>query len=356
MTSAAESAGAPAASGEPTRRGAPGAIERGAFDRRSPLLAGSPDAAGAAHSAVEGSVPPPRAWLVAGAGGMLGTALQRVIAESGDTLCAPGEGEFDITDPVAVRRRVAEFAEKLAPAQRGVLVNAAAFTNVEAAEDPANEELAYLVNAQGPAILARAARDADVAFVHVSTDFVFDGRKDGAYAEDDDTNPLSVYGASKLLGELAVVQELPEALVVRTAWVFGSGGANFPLKIISAARDARREARALKVVTDEVGSPTYTVDLARGMRGLVEAGARGLFHLAGSGSCSRFELAQETLSLAGLGDVGLEPVPSSAFPSKAARPANSVLDCAKAAALGVEMPDWRDALARFLGEVGELAG
>jgi len=290
-----------------------------------------------------------RAYLIAGAGGMLGTALQRVLAERGAVFSAPPEREFDITDPVAVRHRLADFAASLGADSAGVLVNAAAYTNVEAAEE--HEDLAYLVNSHGPALLGRSARENGLGFVHVSTDFVFDGRKAGAYTEDDETNPLSVYGASKLAGELAVEQEYPGAIIGRTAWVFGPGGANFPVKIAAAARTRP----TLSVVTDEVGSPTYTLDLAAGLLGLVEAGAAGLHHLAGSGSCSRFELATRTLELAGLGGVAVEPVTSDAFPTKAERPLNSVLDCSKAAALGVDMPAWEDALVRFAAS-GGLAG
>jgi dTDP-4-dehydrorhamnose reductase len=287
-------------------------------------------------------------YLIAGAGGMLGTALQRVLAERGAAFSAPGEGEFDITDPVAVRHRLTEFVATLAPGTRGVLLNAAAYTNVEAAEE--NAELAYLVNSHGPALLAREARAQGLAFAHVSTDFVFDGRKQGAYTETDDTNPLSVYGASKLAGEIAVELENPDAVIARTAWVFGPGGVNFPVKIVAAARTRP----SLSVVTDEVGSPTYTLDLAAGLLGLIDAEASGLFHLAGAGSCSRYELAQATLKLAGLGTVTLEPVTSDAFPMKAARPLNSVLNCSKAAALGVTMPEWSNALARFVAS-GALA-
>jgi dTDP-4-dehydrorhamnose reductase len=283
----------------------------------------------------------PSAYLIAGAGGMLGTALQQVLTERGAVFSAPSEAEFDITDPVAVRHRLTQFSASLGPDTRGVLLNAAAYTNVEAAED--NDEVAYLVNSHGPALLARAAREQGMVFAHVSTDFVFDGRKQGAYTEADDTNPLSVYGASKLAGEIAVEQEYPEAIIARTAWVFGPGGVNFPLKIVAAARTRP----TLSVVTDEVGSPTYTLDLAAGLLGLVDAQAAGLFHLAGSGSCTRYELAVQVLKLAGLGEVVLEPVTSDVFPTKAARPMNSVLDCSKAAGLGVSMPAWPDALARF---------
>lgn len=283
-----------------------------------------------------------RAYLIAGAGGMLGSALQRVLTGIHLRFLAPPERDFDITDDAAVAMRVAEFVEALHPGERGVLVNAAAYTNVERAE--ADADTAYRVNEHGPRLLADAARRTGLDFVHVSTDFVFDGTKRGAYVEADVPNPLSIYGASKLAGEYAVLAENPEALVVRTAWVFGPNGVNFPVKILSAAE----KNPTLKVVTDEVGSPTYTPDLATGIVGLVDAGARGVFHLAGAGSCNRFELARAVLELAGRGDVVLEPVTSDAFPSVAARPANSVLDCSKAAALGVTMPPWEDALERFV--------
>lgn len=285
-----------------------------------------------------------RVYLIAGSGGMLGTALQRVLAHANARFVAPSEREFDITDPAAVALTLATFVESLVPGQTGVLVNAAAYTNVERAED--DEATAYRVNEHGARVLADAARETGLRFVHVSTDFVFDGTKRGAYAETDVTNPLSVYGASKLAGELAVAETYPDAIIARTAWVFGPGGANFPTKILAAAVTRT----SLSVVTDEVGSPTYTLDLARALVALESAGASGLFHLAGSGSCSRFELARDVLALAGVTGVTLEPVTSDAFPTKAARPLNSVLDCSKAAALGVTMPPWRDALARFLAE------
>ena len=200
--------------------------------------------------------------------------------------------------------------------------------------------------------------------MHVSTDFVFDGEKDGPYTEDDPPNPLNVYGASKLAGERAVTTVNPGALIVRTAWVYGPGGANFPVKILAAARraleaGARGETPGgtptLHVVTDQMGSPTYTVDLAGGLLDLLAAGAAGLFHLTGGGSCSRYEWALETLRLAGIripGQIVVEPVASDAYPTKARRPRNSVLDCCESQALGVGLPDWRDGLGRFMAETG----
>ncbi|HEX9092984.1 MAG TPA: dTDP-4-dehydrorhamnose reductase [Coriobacteriia bacterium] len=294
-----------------------------------------------------------RPVLIAGAGGMLGTALQRVLTERGAAFAAPPESAFDITDPGVVSEAVRGFASA---SPGGLLVNAAAYTNVERAEDDA--DTAFRVNEHGARLLASAARDAGLGFVHVSTDFVFDGTKKGAYVESDAPNPLSVYGASKLAGERAVTSEYPEALIARTAWVFGAGGENFPLKILRAARgavaaaaaaEARTPARPLRVVTDEIGSPTYTVDLATCLLDLAEANAGGVFHVAGAGSCSRYEMAVETLRLAGA-DTPVEPALSATFPTRATRPANSVLDCGRAAAVGVVMPEWRDGLARFVAE------
>ena len=298
----------------------------------------------------------PVGYLVAGANGMLGHALRRVLFGQGRTQSAPSEEAFDITDSEAVLREATRFAAELDPDQRGVLVNAAAYTNVEGAED--EPQRAYLVNETGARILAEAARAAGLGFVHVSTDFVFDGAKDGPYVETDSPGPLSVYGASKLAGDRAVAVAYPEALIVRTAWAFGPAGSNFVTKVL----DAARIRGSLQVVDDEIGSPTYTVDLAGGILRLVEAGATGIYHLAGADPAgtavgpgvSRYDLALEILSLAGLGDVPVEPVSSGSFPSKAARPANSVLDCGKAAAFGVTMPPWPDGLARFIA--GTFAG
>jgi dTDP-4-dehydrorhamnose reductase len=271
---------------------------------------------------------------------MLGTALQQICARLGIDATVPEESAFDITEP----DRVAEVVGAFAVGHPGaLLVNAAAYTNVDRAEE--EPERAFLVNERGPAILAAAAVRVGLGFVHVSTDFVFDGTKAGAYSEADEPDPLSVYGASKLAGERAVATADPNALIVRTAWVFGPGGVNFPTKILAQAERCSH----LRVVSDEIGSPTYTPDLAAGILMLAAAGASGVFHLAGSGSCARDELAREVLRLAGRSDVEVEPVPASTFPSKAARPANSVLDCSKAASLGVTMPEWRDGLARFVG-------
>jgi dTDP-4-dehydrorhamnose reductase len=277
--------------------------------------------------------------LIAGAGGMLGTALQLTCAQRGIEVTVPEESTFDITSHSQVASVVGAFA---AANPGGLLVNAAAYTNVERAED--ESQRAFLVNEYGAALLAETAAREGLHFVHVSTDFVFDGDKAGAYSETDEPNPLSIYGASKMAGEWAVAAADPAALIVRTAWVFGPGGANFPTKILERAA----QSTTIQVVNDEIGSPTYTLDLAAGILRLADIRAQGLFHLAGAGWCARDEMAREILRLAGMRHVEVESVPASAFPSKASRPANSVLDCSKAGGLGVLMPDWRDALGRFV--------
>ncbi len=250
-----------------------------------------------------------------------------------------------------MRRTVADFAAHVERrAALGVVVNAAAYTDVEKAED--DPERASLVNEVAAGWLAAVSLTAGLRLVHVSTDFVFDGAKTGPYNESDEPRPLNIYGASKLAGEKAVFSAYPGALVVRTSWTYGPGGTNFPLKILNLARSAMAASGrlsgdtkpghkptppTLQVVTDEVGSPTYSNDLAEGLVALLSAGATGLYHLAGSGSCSRYELAVETLRLAGFEiseDLTVEPVGSETFPTKAIRPTIRVLDSHQGGRLG----------------------
>jgi dTDP-4-dehydrorhamnose reductase len=280
--------------------------------------------------------------LITGATGMLGSALTALCVELGIPFEAYAEQDLDITDPVAVGAVMARFAA----GRVGTVVNAAAYTDVESAED--HEERAFAVNDRGARNVAESAAAAGLGLVHVSTDFVFDGAKDGPYTEDDEPHPLNAYGRSKLAGELSVIQAHPLPLVVRTAWVYGpaiQAGTNFPAKILALAR-VRPE---LQVVDDEIGTPTASIDLARGVLGLVSLGATGLFHLAGSGVCSRFEMTREVLDAAGL-HTRLAAVKRGHFPSKVVRPANSALSSDKAAMLGIVMPPWRVSLRSYVQE------
>jgi len=242
-----------------------------------------------------------------------------------------------------------------------VVVNAAAYTCVDAAES--DEATALRVNALGVRTLARECARERVALVHYSTDFVFDGRADRPYREDDATGPLSAYGRTKLAGERAVLESEAAALVLRTAWVFGVGGRSFVSTILSLARH-REE---LRVVADQVGSPTFARDLAaataqilqrvRGdLLGALSKGAAwpaSVVHLAGGGAVSRFDLARTALELDPHRTThrvkSLVPVSSGEHPLPAARPAYAALDCRSAhERFGVTLPPWRDGLARFL--------
>lgn len=279
--------------------------------------------------------------LITGATGMLGAALGELCTERGLPCLLLSEAELDITDAAAVGAVLAEFA-----AEGGrLVVNPAAYTDVDRAED--EEDRAFAVNERGAASVAAAAARHGLGLVHVSTDFVFDGAKAAPYTEADEPRPLNAYGRSKLAGERAVFAAHPHALVVRTAWTFGPGGANFPAKIAALARERAGEGAQLQVVADEFGSPTAAADLAAGLLELHRRGAQGLFHVAGAGSCSRYELAQEVLATLGLA-ARVVPVGRDTFPTKALRPAYSVLDCWKARRLGVVMPPWRDSLRAYV--------
>jgi dTDP-4-dehydrorhamnose reductase len=276
--------------------------------------------------------------LVAGAGGQLGQAL---VACLGPELAWSGAREaLDVRDGAAVARVV----ESVRP---DVVFNAAAYNAVDGAEtDPGG---ALAVNAAGPAHLARAARSVGAVVVHVSSDYVFDGTLGRPYVEDDRPAPLSQYGVSKLAGELAVAAATPEHLVVRTSAVFGGGGSrakggSFVERMLARARAGQ----PLRVVSDQVLSPTYAPDLATALVTLVARGVRGLFHVTNAGECSWHALACAALEIAGV-EHEVEPVGAAAFGAPARRPAYSALANARWAGLGLApQRPWRAALREFL--------
>ena len=235
----------------------------------------------------------------------------------------------------------------LAALRPAVVAHAAAYTDVDGCErDPAR---ARAVNAEAPAALADACRELGIRLLHVSTDYVFDGRGSRPLAEDDEVAPLSEYGRSKLLGERAVLAASAAFLVVRTSWVFGRGR-NFIASICARAGQVRAEPAKgpLRVVDDQVGSPTYAEDLAGGLIELVERGAAGLYHLANRGAASRYALARFALDAAGFADLEIQPVKTVDFPLPAPRPLYTVLDCARAERLGVVMRPWQEAVSAYL--------
>lgn len=277
--------------------------------------------------------------FVTGAGGQLGTALRRLL--DGDPGLFHGH-DLDVTDAGAV----AAALRACAGGPPEVLVNAAAFTQVDRCErEPA---LAERVNALAPAALAGVCRELGVRLVHLSTDYVFDGESAAAYRETDPPAPRSVYGRTKLAGEKAVLAAAPDALVVRTSWVYGRGR-NFVAAVLGQAERVRAGEGALRVVDDQRGRPTYAADLASGLLGLVERRCSGLYHLANAGEATWWEVARAALDQRGFGDLPIQRIRTEELALAAPRPRHSVLDCEKAGREGVRLRDWREALVAFLG-------
>lgn len=281
-------------------------------------------------------------WVIVGCHGQLGTALRRQLTASPDTevVAAVDLPELDAADAGAVKA----LFQGLCP---DVVVNAAAFTHVDRCEREPEE--ARRANTVAPGLLAEACDRANCQMVHVSTDYIFPGGGSRPYREEDPTGPVSVYGRSKLEGEARVRAVSSEFLVVRTSWVFGRGR-NFLAAILNqaSARERGDASGPLRVVDDQRGRPTYAEDLSSGIRMLTEQGARGLFHLAGGGEATWWELARYCLDAAGHAAVPVERIRTSDLELDAPRPAYSVLDCSKAEKLGVRLRGWREAVSAYL--------
>lgn len=274
-----------------------------------------------------------------GATGQLGTALLAELSRRGRLVIAPARGELDLLRPGAVARWPG-----LAAAE--AVVNAAAYTDVAGAEAQAEQDVVWRLNRDAPAELARRCRELGLGLVHVSTDYVFDGRSDRPYREDDPVGPLQVYGRSKLEGEARVLREHPRALVARTSTLYGRAARARRNYVDAVLHQARQPGAALELVRAPVGSPTYAGDLAAALLDLLDAGAEGVIHAVNRGACTRIELATAALELAGL-DVGLRERPD---PGQAPRrPAYSALDCALLERrTGRPMRPWREALAAYV--------
>lgn len=282
--------------------------------------------------------------LIAGGHGQVGQALAHAVWPEGMRLHRPTRAELDLTSDAAL-------TEAFARTPFAAVINAAAFTAVDAAETHPDE--AFLANAEVPARLAEATRAAGIPLIHISTDCVFDGRLDRPYAEDDAAAPISVYGASKRAGEVAVLSGNLRTAVVRTAWVVSARGRNFVRTIL----DAAASRSDLGVVADVVGSPTSADDLAQALVALTLAmvndpsAPTGLYHCVNAGEASWAELAAEALRLAG-SRTTVVPIPAVERPAPAPRPANSRLSCERLAKdYGVTLRDWRDAVADIVAEI-----
>lgn len=296
------------------------------------------------------SGPAPWRVLVTGAGGMLGRDVVAAFRRRGAEVTPCTRTELDITSPAAVREALAGRGAAEAGGPPEVVVNCAAYTDVDGAESPDGREAAFRVNGLGVRHLAWACREAGALLVHFSTDYVFDGEREGAWGVYDPPAPPNAYGESKLWGERALAEAGGRHLLIRTSWLCGPGGRNFVETMISLGE--RRRAgllpEPLRVVDDQRGCPTFTADLAAAAADLVAAGARGTFHVTNRGATTWYGFARAVFARLGW-DVPVEPVTSDAFPRPARRPRNSVLDpFPLAETIGRLLPPWEESLAAYL--------
>lgn len=277
-----------------------------------------------------------------GSAGMLAFAFKKLLPESVDLLELDLPA-FDLTDSEQVSRELGAFSPD-------VVVNCAAFTNVDGCES--EEELATKVNGLGVGLLAEASRKLGAVFVHVSTDYVFSGDKTEPYCEEDTTGPRSAYGRSKLCGEQALIKSgLASYFIVRTSWLYGPGGNNF----VETIRRLASEREQLKIVADQVGTPTFTPDLAGAILNLLATDAYGIYHFSNAGKCSWCDFANEIVRLLRVSGEQLLvkeilPIKTEEYPLPATRPAYSVFSKDKYVSVtGAKVPDWKEALSRYLG-------
>lgn len=280
--------------------------------------------------------------LVTGAKGQLGYDVCKRLSLCGIEHCGVDIDDFDITD----RQATDAYLRAYAP---DAVIHCSAFTAVDRAEDEV--ELCRRVNAEGTANLADSAAAIGAKMLYISTDYVFSGEGDAAYAATDEPAPLSVYGKTKLEGELSVKRASNRYFIVRISWVFGKNGNNF-VKTMLRLSETREE---LNVVCDQIGSPTYTFDLSILLCDMIQTEKYGIYHATNEGLCSWAELAEETMRLSGR-SMRIHPIPTTEYPTRARRPLNSrmrkdALDIAGFARL----PHWKDALSRYLAELGMLA-
>lgn len=274
--------------------------------------------------------------LIIGAHGMLARDVTTSL-RNGHELALCDHPDIDI-------RNAASVSPVMKRHRPDWVVNCAGYTDVDGAET--SRDLAFAVNAEGPGILAQACREQGSRLCHISTDFVFDGSAGEPYRESAPTSPLSVYGQSKLQGELNIKAAFDDYLIVRTSWLFGRGGKNF----IRTICDLAAERSEVQVVDDQRGCPTYAADLAAILKTALEKNLRGIYHACNTGVCSWFELAREAVGLAVPGG-RVVPINSAQMPRPARRPAFSAMDCSKISRdCGIHIRHWREALRDYLAQ------
>jgi len=269
--------------------------------------------------------------LLTGRNGQVGWELLKALAPLGE-IVAPDRARLDLRDPARTR-------EAVRGANPDVIVNAAAYTAVDQAES--EREAAFALNAAAPGVLAEEAKRSGALLVHYSTDYVFDGSKPAPYVEEDEPNPINVYGASKLAGERAIAAAGCRHLILRTSWVYGPRGSNFMLTMLRLAR----ERPELRVVDDQVGAPTSSLAIARATAQLLRPGAHGTYHLSAAGRTSWCGFARAILARAGIA-TPVTAIRSEDYPAPARRPRNSRLNCARLRAdFGLTLAPWEEQLA-----------
>lgn len=276
--------------------------------------------------------------LVTGASGQLGYDVERELERRGIEHLGTSSRELDITDRAAVEHLMQSY-------RPDAVIHCAAYTKVDLAED--EPERCWAVNADGTRNMAAACRKTGAKLLYISTDYVFPGAGERSYETGDPTGPVNTYGRSKLAGELAVQSLLEKYFIVRISWVFGKNGNNFVKTMLRLA-----ETKAdLSVVCDQIGSPTYTADLAPLLCDMVQTERYGVYHATNEGTCAWSEFAEAIFELAGR-QVVVHPIPTSAYPTRAVRPLNSRMSKERLRDNGFqELPEWKNALARYLKEI-----
>ncbi len=277
--------------------------------------------------------------LVTGVKGQLGYDVVRELEKRGHEAVGVDIEEMDITDAAQVSKVIKETAPE-------AVIHCSAYTAVDRAED--EEELCRRVNAEGTENIAKVCAELDCKLLYISTDYIFSGDGERPWEPDDEPNPLNTYGQTKYEGELAVKTRCNKFYIVRISWVFGVNGNNFVKTMLRLGK----ENGAVKVVEDQIGSPTYTDDLSVLLVDMIETDAYGEYHATNEGICSWYEFAKEIFAAAGMDDVSVTPVSSDEFPVKAKRPKNSRMSKEKLVKNGFnKLPAWQDAVRRYVGEI-----
>ncbi len=274
--------------------------------------------------------------LIIGANGMLGKDLVKALSDSSLEFLGLGKPDLDISDPLATEKKLLEI-------RPSVVILSAAYTLVDNCED--QKDLANLINGDGAKNVALACKKIEAILLYISTDYVFDGSKDGPYLEDDQPAPINAYGKSKLLGENNVREILGKFLIIRTSWLFGLGGKNFVESILNRGQ----KGEDLRVVNDQIGAPTYTGDLAAAIVKLVQKGTKGIINICNSGECSWQEFAAAIYSGIGLDKSKVASISTDEFGAKAPRPKNSRLSSERFEKVaGYQLRSWKEALKDYL--------